>query len=392
MRNILLTEGFSMDRRNFLASAGQALCVAGIGRSLIASSPACEEIFSEKQSEAGEDLDALYRRAIVIDTLCAPVRNDKLPLPAGDLEQCKRSGITAVNFTVSAPGFEDTVGNVAFAHALEDQYRDAFLIARRHADIARAKQENKVGIMLGFQHAGPFDSDLERIQTFRRLDVRIMQLTYNNRSLLGDGCLEPSNAGLSRVGHTAVERMNVLGVAVDTSHSGKQTTLDAIAASSKPILISHGGCAAVHVHPRNKDDETLRKLAARGGYFGVYLMPYLSASPAVPTEEDVLRHIEHGLDVCGSDHVGIGSDGEIAAFELTEEQRKVFLDDMAHRKQAGIAAPEEDRFPYVPELNSPLKMEKIAEGLRKRGHPWSVVEKVLGSNFQRTIGEIWGEA
>ena len=89
-----------MDRRNFLASAGQALCVAGIGRSLITSSPACEEIFSEKQSEAGEDLDALYRRAIVIDTLCAPVRNDKLPLPAGDLEQCKRSGITAVNLSL----------------------------------------------------------------------------------------------------------------------------------------------------------------------------------------------------------------------------------------------------------------------------------------------------
>ena len=132
--------------------------------------------------------------------------------------------------------------------------------------------------------------------------------------------------------------------------------------SAKPILISHGGCAAVHAHPRNKDDETLRKLAARGGYFGVFLMPYLSASPAVPTEDDVLRHIEHALDVCGADHVGIGSDGEIATFSLTEEQRKAFLEDMAHRKQAGIAAPEEDRFPYVPELK-----HKPAHGKDRRG-------------------------
>jgi len=166
---------------------------------------------------------------------------------------------------------------------------------------------------------------------------------------------------------------------------------DAIAASKKPILISHGGCAAVHAHPRNKDDETLRQLAVRGGYFGVYLMPYLSASPNVPTKEDVLNHLDHALDVCGADHVGIGSDGGIQSFQLNDEQRKSFLEDMAQRKAAGIAAPEEDRFPYVPELNSDMRMRDIAEGLRKRGKPWNVVERVVGANFHRTIGEIWSE-
>ena len=380
-----------MDRRKFLAVTGRAVCAAGISPLLVSTLAGSSAAVGASSQEAAQgDLDALYRQAIVIDSLCAPVHSSRIPLPPGDLEQATRSGITAVNFTVSDPQFEETVIRVAFAHALEDRHPDVFLIVRRHGDIARAKQESKVGVMLGFQHASPFDSDFARMEAFRRLDVRIMQLTYNNRSLLGDGCLEPSNAGLSRVGHEAVQRMNALGVAVDTSHSGKQTTLDAIDESAKPILISHGGCAAVHAHLRNKDDETLRKLAARGGYFGVFLMPYLSASPAVPTEDDVLRHIEHALDVCGADHVGIGSDGEIATFTLTDEQRKAFLEDMAHRKQAGIAAPEEDRFPYVPDLSTNLRMEKIAAGLSKRGQPWTVVEKVLGANFQRTIGEIWG--
>ncbi|HXN64294.1 MAG TPA: membrane dipeptidase [Candidatus Acidoferrales bacterium] len=379
------------NRRKFLVAAGQAMCVAGFSPAILSTLVGAGSAAAASAQEAvQDDLDALYRGAIVIDSLCAPVHGSRIPLPAEDLEQAKSSGITAVNFTVSDPQFEETVIRVAFAHTLEERHPDTFLIVRRHIDIARAKQEDKVGVVLGFQHASPFDSDFARMEAFRRLDVRIMQLTYNNRSLLGDGCLEPSNAGLSRVGHEAVQRMNAMGIAVDTSHSGKQTTLDAIDASAKPILISHGGCDAVHAHPRNKDDESLRKLATRGGYFGVFLMPYLSASPAVPTEEDVLRHVEHALDVCGADHVGIGSDGEIATFSLTEEQRKAFEEDMAQRKRAGIAAPEEDRFPYVPDLSTNLRMEKIAAGLRKRGQPWPVVEKVLGANFHRTIGEIWG--
>ena len=147
----------------------------------------------------------------------------------------------------------------------------------------------------------------ERIETFRNLGVRIMQLTYNNRSIFGDGCLEPGNAGLSKAGIAAVHKMNEIGVAVDLSHSGYRTVAEAIAASSKPVLISHSGCAAVYAHPRNKPDEILRSLADRGGYFGVYLMPYLVASPTVPTRQHVLDHLVHAIDVCGADHVGIGS-------------------------------------------------------------------------------------
>jgi membrane dipeptidase len=225
---------------------------------------------------------------------------------------------------------------------------------------------------------------------FRQLGVRIMQLTYNNRSLFGDGCLEPGNAGLSKAGIAAIKKMNDLGVAVDLSHSGYRTTSEGIAESKKPVLITHSGCAAVYPHPRSKPDEILKSLADRGGYFGVYLMPYVVASPTVPTREHVLDHVVHAIHACGADHVGIGSDGAIQKTVLTAEQKATFDQDIARRKKLGIGAPGEDRYPYVPDLNGPDHMEVIANALAKRGQPASVIEKVLGANFQRVIGEIWG--
>jgi membrane dipeptidase len=217
-----------------------------------------------------------------------------------------------------------------------------------------------------------------------------MQLTYNNRSTFGAGCLDPGNTGLTKAGVAAVKQMNHLGVALDLSHSGYRTTSDGIAQSAKPVLISHAGCAAVYPHPRNKPDEILRALADRGGYFGVYLMPYLVASPVVPTREHVLDHLMHAINVCGADHVGIGSDGSIQTVVLTTEMKAAFDHEMARRKQTGVAAPGEDRYPYVPDLNGPDHMQVIATELAKRGQPSATIEKILGANFYRVIGEIWG--
>jgi membrane dipeptidase len=334
----------------------------------------------------------LYQNAIVIDSLCGPFVHMDAPPTAETLAAVRQSGVTAINFTISELKFEDTVENIADVEALVEQHPEAFLIVRRHSDIARAKRENRIGIMLGFQYPGFLEQDPDRIEMFRRLGVRIMQLTYNNRGLFGDGCLEPGNAGLSKAGIAAVKKMNDLGVAIDLSHSGYRTTAEGIAESAKPVLISHSGCAAVYSHPRSKPDQILKSLADRGGYFGVYLMPYVVASPTVPTREHVLDHVVHAINVCGADHVGIGSDGSIQKTVLTAEQKAAFDQHIATRKKLGIAAPEEDRYPYVPDLNGPDHMEIIATELAKRGQPRSVIEKVLGANFQRVIGEIWGTA
>ena len=169
----------------------------------------------------------------------------------------RQSGITAVNYTISERDFEGTIKNFALMQALPEKYPDTFMIVRSHADISRAKRAKTLGIIPGFQYTA-FLKRPRRIEMFRNLGVRIMQITYNNRSIFGDGCLEPGNAGLSKVGTLTVRKMNEIGVAVDLSHSGPRTTAEAIAASSKPVLISHAGCAAIYAHPRNKPDDILQ--------------------------------------------------------------------------------------------------------------------------------------
>ena len=373
-----------MHRREFNLGILRISAASLLSPSLLAQS------LNNSADTAPPSIAELYKNAIVIDSLCGPLTDMDAPPTPEALAAIRQSGITAINFTISDPTFEGTVANIAAVEALVEQHPESFLIVRRYSDIARAKRENKIGIMLGFQYTAFLEEKPERIETFRQLGVRIMQLTYNNRSIFGDGCLEPGNAGLSKAGIAAVKKMNDLGVAVDLSHSGYRTTAEGIAESAKPVLITHSGCAAVYAHPRNKPDEILKSLADRGGYFGVYLMPYVVASPTVPTREHVLDHIVHAINVCGADHVGIGSDGSIQKTVLTAEQKAAFDQDIARRKKLGIGAPGEDRYPYVPDLNGPDHMEIIAIELAKRGQPSATIEKVLGANFQRIIGEIWG--
>lgn len=372
-----------MDRRRFLALSAQAAALAAIA----------PRILAQATPEFPADLANLYKKALVIDTLCAPALvGDDSRLTSDALRQVRGCGFTAVNHTVSDRTFEGTIQALAQVQATVDAYPELYLIVRQHSDIERAKQANKIGILPGFQYSSFLEDDLGRIATFRRLGVRIMQLTYNLRGKFGDGCLEAANGGLTGQGRLAAEQMNKLGVAIDMSHSGYRTTSDAIAASAKPVLITHAGCAAVYPHPRNKPDEILKSLADRGGYFGVFLMPYLVASPTIPTREHVLAHLVHAIDVCGADHVGIGSDGGIEAVQLSAETKKAFDEDIARRKQLGIGAPGEDRYPYVPDLTGPQHMETIAWELQKRGQSSAVIEKVLGANFHRVLGDIWGTA
>ncbi|MGP0019660.1 MAG: dipeptidase [Candidatus Sulfotelmatobacter sp.] len=385
-----------MHRRDFNLRLLKISAAAFLSPRLLAQMPrGSNDRSTDRSSDRSTDnalpaIAELYQNAIVIDSLCAPFTDMDAPPAADALRAVQQSGITAINFTISDPTFEGTVNNIGLMETLVEQHPDAFLIVRRYSDIARVKRENKIGILPGFQYTQFLEENPERIELFRRFGVRIMQLTYNNRSIFGDGCLEPGNAGLSKAGIAAVKKMNDIGVAVDLSHSGYRTTAEGIAESAKPVLITHSGCAAVYAHPRNKPDEILKSLADRGGYFGVYLMPYVVASPTVPTREHVLDHIVHAINVCGADHVGIGSDGAIQKTVLTPEQKAAFDQDIARRKQLGIGAPGEDRYPYVPDLNGPDHMEIIATELAKHGQPAAVIEKVLGKNFQRVIGEIWG--
>jgi membrane dipeptidase len=186
--------------------------------------------------------------------------------------------------------------------------------------------------------------------------------------------------------------MNALGVTVDLSHSDEPSSIAALAASSRPALITHAGCAAVHPHPRNKSDALLRALAAKGGVIGIYELSFLVASPAQPVLDDYIAHLVHALNVCGEDHVGIGTDGLLTPFDTSPESMKEWDADIARRKATGVGAPGEGPPPFVIGLNRPDRYAVIADALRRRGYSGRIVDKILGDNFQRAFKETWAVA
>jgi membrane dipeptidase len=299
-----------------------------------------------------------------------------------------------VNLTVNArPGegetaFDATVAKMSDWAGEIDARPETFLLARSVDDIREAKDSGRLGIVFGFQDGTPFEDDLGRLEDFHDKGLRIVQPTYNVRNLLGSGSLVQDD-GLTALGGAAVARMEELGILLDLSHCGPTTTLDGIRAATGPVSVTHSGCRAVFDHPRSKDDETLRLLADRGGVVGIYLMPFLNPSGS-PIAADVIAHVEHALNVCGEDHVGIGSDQGIVPLDVSGDFQARFDAVSAQRAAAGIAAPREDTVPYVPELNHPRRLETLAAMLESRGHAPAVIEKVLGGNFLRLFGEVWG--
>lgn len=376
---------FAIGRRGFgLGAAGLVLAATPLGRAVAAT------------TDIPPAVRALYARTIVIDALASPdtwnVPYPPLaPLSWAQLEAARASGITAINLTVGKPGgFTDTVREIALWTSLIEQHPDYLLLVRRHADIARAKREKKLGIVFGFQGMQSIGSDISLIDTFANLSVNIMQLTYNDRNLLGAGSSLPDTEGLTPLGREAVARMNALGILVDTGHANARTVLDTVAASTRPITISHTGARAVFDSQRNQPDEAMRAVAQKGGVVGIYLMPFLGHDPVAASKALFIRHLRHAIDICGEEHVGIGSDQSITPVDISPAYMEIVRKTAAARQKAGIGAPGEGDSPIaVPDLNSSRRLEIIAAELDRAKVPARVIEKVIGGNFDRLFKDIW---
>ena len=369
-----------MDRREFALGAN-ALAMAAFA-------PSARALDGGVSSAAR----SVWRRSIVLDGNIGPqFSGETFPLPQADLDIARASGLTALKTSIGGfnGSFEDTLAEIGYYLRAFEAHPSVFMQIRTIADFATAKRAGKLGVIFGFENAACLEDKVDRIELFRNLGVRVMQLSYNLTSPFGAGVLAPAEATLTDLGRQAVAKMNGVGVALDLSHANPATTTAAMAASTKPVIMSHGGCVAVHPHPRNKTDDELRALAAKGGVFGIYDLPYLTASPRQPTLDDYMAHMTHALDLMGEDHVGIGSDTSFGAMDHSPGSQARFDEMERQRHAAGVAAPEEDRMTYTEGLNRPDRALVIADALMKRGYPARVAEKVLGANFLRVFGEIW---
>ena len=294
-------------------------------------------------------------------------------------------------FWLDDAAYERSKKTIERWNAIAAEHPDHLYIVRSAADLTVKARGKRTGIILGFQGTESLGEDVARIPQFRELGLRVVQLTHNRRNLVGDGCMEPGNAGLSNYGHQVVEALEENKVVVDLAHGAARTISEGIAACKKPMLISHTGCRALSDLPRNVYDSELRAMADRGGVAGIIFWPYLRKDTQ-PMAIDVIRHIEHAIDVCGEDHVGIGTDDGVAPVDRTPEFEKQNREFMKGMVEDGIfeKGRPEDLYIFIPDLNMTNRFEVLAAMLSQRGHSDARIAKILGGNFARVMGEIWG--
>ncbi|CAN5811904.1 dipeptidase [soil metagenome] len=229
------------------------------------------------------------------------------------LDMWRNSGVTIACGTFSGFdrldfAFENAVQKIANAQAMIDAMDDEMLLVRDADDIERAHRENKRGVVIDFQNTIAFGDRFERVDLFQGLGLRMVQLTYNLQNLVGDGCTETYQGGLTYFGRELVSRLNRANIIVDVSHCSEKTGWDAMEVSEAPTIVSHSSSDTVAKHDRGKSDEFARAIAEQGGYFGVVAIPGFIRETTGASIDDIVRQVEHLVDVCGIDHVGLGTD------------------------------------------------------------------------------------
>ncbi len=334
---------------------------------------------------AAEDrLGNLYANALVIDAL-----SFGRDWSQAEFEALRAAGYSGIVESLPRRDLQTAIDALVGWRERAARYPDALLLALSAADFERARREGKTAVVMNFQNATMLEGDAHNVDALHALGMRSLQLTYNYRNRLGDGCLERTNAGLSEFGIEVVERMNAVGVLVDLSHCGRQTTLDGIAFSKKPVAMTHTMCEALRRgHPRAKTDEQLRACAEKGGVIGIAALGYfLGPDPGgATTIEAYADHIEHAASVVGHEHVGLSSDFPPQGIRPWATRENWYEPRLKSFKPSY-----EVRWPpWIPALDAPERFLNIARLLERRGWRARDLELLLGKNWLRLFRETIG--
>lgn len=336
---------------------------------------------------------ALHREALVVDSLVASSM-----LQGKYFDRVREGGIDAVAVTSAMPEldhFSDAIKKMDAMYQMIAEHQHKMALATSVADIRQAKAQGKVAIILLFQDPMPIENDLAKLRTFYRLGLRVMQITYTQGGLLGSGCGELAGGGLTYFGREVVDEMNRLGMLVDLSHVGDQTTMDAIQYSKAPVVCTHSNARALHDSKRNKTDEQIKAMAAKGGVLGIAMLPFFFGKMRDATIEDFLDHIDYIANLVGIDHVGLGLDS-VEVFTEEPDSHPEFhrLSPVWHARRPDIflpSPPEGGEWPSPKGLETVAKAPNITKGLVARGYSDEEILKVLGGNWLRVYEEVWRE-
>ncbi len=359
---------------------------------------------SEPTKSRGTDLEVsdraarVHQEAVVIDgqgtAILLPTA--LVPPPAVDgrpfLDRALGSGLTAMNVTLGIAGvgmgldnFRSMVMTIHGYLCYFELEHERLLHVLAAEDVLRAKQQKKLGIIFGCQGlASKIEDDPNLLRILHKLGLRIAQLTYNERSSLGCGCLEKPDTGLPQLGRVCVREMNHLGLLIDLAHAGQRTSLDVIDFSSDPVIVSHANVRALCDNPRNLTDEQIRALAARDGVVGITAYsPFCETKPGLrPTLNEVIDHIAYVADLVGVQHVGIGSD-------FFEGESEVRFERFFRVRYPEVIRQYTMETVYAEGFGGVACFPRLPEGLLRRRFKEEEVRKVLGENFLRVFRKVW---
>ncbi|MDA9391533.1 hypothetical protein WN73_12925 [Bradyrhizobium sp. CCBAU 45394] len=303
-----------------------------------------------------------------------------------EFEQTWRdSGLTVINQELWGTDSKSALASFSFLQKQFDSFPwlQKILLAD---DFSKVKMNGLLGSFISSQSPDAIGRDLNQLDVYHDMGMRMLQLTYNFVNYIGGGCLDRTDCGVTSFGKSFIDRMNGIGMIVDISHCGRSTTVDACKTSSMPVAASHTGCYSLYEAPRNKTDDELKYIADTGGYIGIYCLPNFLTTVSQPTVEHVLDHIDYVSSLVGSQHVGIGSD---FPFSAPDEWGHARLAEHLH----SLGFSPEDGFATsrpVRGFDDYRDFPNITRGLVSRGYNGEQIYGILGGNFIRVFRQACG--
>lgn len=370
-----------------LATAAVAAPFVNIGR---------YPVFAASTREYSDRVIRLVNESLVMDMLslfdltrilsAGMTGKDPFSYTRDELKAVKSSGIDVFHPAIGLGGPDvkiDVMSHLVGYTGLVAEYPDLLMRVDSVADLDAIREHGKTGIILGVQNSDHFQST-DDVTRFYRAGQRVSQLTYNSQNRIASGSTDRADGGVSDFGAAIIEAMNAVGMAIDVSHCGDMTTLDAFSLSSHPVLITHSNCRALAPgHPRCKTDEAIQAMAASGGVMGITAVRNFVRNDEPTTIEHYVDHIDHIVELVGVEHVGVGTDADLAGYdalpsEIYDQLKSGYKSAYAFRDKIDIEG-----------LDHPRKIYDLTEALVRRGYADASISAVLGGNFRRALGDIW---